>query len=86
MGYWGGNNDDEANQLIEQQIQTNNAEIEREKQALSERRLNIIKSQGAPNWSPDIPSGPPKQVVNRSANIMGANVSFKTEVPVKGGA
>lgn len=55
MGYWGGNNEDEANQLIEQQITENQAEIQRERQALSERKLSIIKTQGAPNWSPEAP-------------------------------
>lgn len=68
MGYWGGNNEDEQNALIEQQIQQNNAEIERERTALSERRLSIIKSQGAQSWEP---SQPPQQP-NRSEQVQKA--------------
>ena len=58
MGFWGGDNDqsnNDANQLIESQIAQNNIEIENRKRTISKERLDLIKSQGAPNWSPAPP-------------------------------
>jgi hypothetical protein len=48
-----GDNDNEGSQLIEQQINQNAAEIEEKRQALSQERLDIIKSQGMPRWTPE---------------------------------
>lgn len=53
MGYFGGDNEGEGNALIEQQIAQNNAEIEAKRQAITRERLDIIKSQGNPKWTPE---------------------------------
>ncbi len=53
MGNWGGNNDDdESNQLLEQSIMENRAQIETQRKELTQRRIDIIKSQGNPVWTP----------------------------------
>lgn len=43
----------EGNGLIEQQISQNKAEIEQKTQAIAKERLDIIKSQGQPKWTPE---------------------------------
>jgi hypothetical protein len=56
MGLFGGDNDndnpsqDRANSLLESQINQNKVELEQKRQSLAEQRINIVKSQGAPNW------------------------------------
>jgi hypothetical protein len=60
MGFFGGNNeDDDTNKLIEEQIMQNNQQIEQDRKALADRRLEIIKSQGAQNWQPGQLPRPP---------------------------
>ena len=59
--------DDEANELLESQIQENNENIERERQALRDRQISILKDQGQPNWSA---TNTPSQVAARD-NIRG---------------
>jgi len=49
----GGNGDNPANTLIEQQMQRNEAEIESKRQSLYRERLAIIKSQGQQVFTPD---------------------------------
>ena len=67
MGANGDRLDDPENQLLEQQIYDNNANIERERRALSERRLSIIKSQGLPDWAAQgLPAPPPKPKVPKN--------------------
>lgn len=55
MGFLGGDNEsnDEGNALLNEQIQTNRAELEAKRQNLYQTRLDIIKGQGAENWTPD---------------------------------
>ena len=53
MGFFGGDNEDSGNQLIEQQIAQNNREIEEKRQSITKERLDLIKSQGAPKWTPE---------------------------------
>ncbi len=53
--------------MLQQQIEQSNAEIEQKRQSVFNERLNIIRSQGALNWSPPAtptnvkPGKPPKQ-------------------------
>lgn len=52
----GLNNDDNSqdnrgSQLIEEQINTNKAELEAKRQNLYQTRMDIIKGQGAENWN-----------------------------------
>jgi len=42
----------EQQQLMQEQIDQQNAEIEQKRQAVFDQRINIIRSQGAPVWSP----------------------------------
>jgi len=54
MGFLGGDNEpSRGEQLVDEQIQTNKAELEAKKQSLYKTRLDIIKSQGKENWTPD---------------------------------
>jgi len=51
MGFFGGNNDkDQTNELLEQQIQAQNVEVEKQTRQLSERRIKIEKSRSTPDW------------------------------------
>lgn len=77
MGYWGGNNDDSANELIEKQMADNNRAIEEQRQELAQRRLDIIKTQGAPNWSPTPPPEPSKGFLAREKITQLENDMFK---------
>lgn len=42
----------EQQALLQEQIDQSNAEIEQKRQAIFDERINIIRSQGAPVWSP----------------------------------
>lgn len=42
----------EQQALLQEQIDQQNAEIEQKRQAVFDQRINIIRSQGAPVWSP----------------------------------
>lgn len=59
MGFFGGDNDNDspgqshAEQLADQQLQMNKAELENKKQNLYDTRLDIIKGQGGESWVPD---------------------------------
>ncbi len=56
MGLFGGSDDDtndRAQALQEEQIETNRAELENKRQSLFQTRLDIIKSQGAQQWTPN---------------------------------
>ena len=44
---------DRSNQLANEQIQMNQAELERKRQNLYDERLDIIKGQGGQSWVPD---------------------------------
>ncbi len=46
----------EADQLLSEQIHQNQAELEAKRQSLYQTRLDIIKGQGAENWTPDYTS------------------------------
>ena len=48
-----GNDEGQGDELIQQQITQNNAEIEQKRQAIAKERFDIVKSQGAPNWTPE---------------------------------
>jgi hypothetical protein len=62
MGFFGGNNEDnEGNELIQQQINENARQIEESRRSLAERRLEIIKSQGAQSWQPGSNPPPPNR-------------------------
>lgn len=57
MGLFGG--DDEpsrSEQLADQQIKQNQAELESKRQNLYTERLDIIKSQGGQSWTPSVTS------------------------------
>ena len=41
----------DQNDPFADQIAANNAELERQRQAMVQRRIDIIKSQGAPVWT-----------------------------------
>jgi len=59
MGIFDGGGDDDtssqdnANKLMQEQIDQNNAELEQKRQDLVQQRMAIIKSQGAETWTPD---------------------------------
>lgn len=58
MGFFGGGGNSgaqgqsETDKLIDQQFKTNQAQIEEKKKSLYRERLDIIKSQGAQQWTP----------------------------------
>lgn len=55
MGMFGSSSDsgDKANQLVEQQIAANAAELEAKRQSLYAERLDIIKGTGGQSFVPD---------------------------------
>lgn len=59
MGFFGGDNDNDsdgqsqADQIANEQYQANQMELEAKKQSLYQTRLDIIKSQGSEQWTPD---------------------------------
>jgi hypothetical protein len=71
------NEQDEGNRLLDQQLKTNQAELEAKKQSLFQTRLDIIKGQGAEDWGKgQKPSGTliGKQINNGLPN--GSTVPF----------
>lgn len=64
MGFLGGGSDAQKQneQLENQQIQQNQAELEAKKQNLYQTRLDIIKSQGGESWSPSYGSPLPPNI------------------------
>ncbi len=57
MGLFGGDDpNQQANDLTNQQIQQNQAEIENKRQSLYKERLDIVKGQGMQSWSPEMKS------------------------------
>jgi len=85
MGFFGGDNepDNRANDLIEKQMMDNQAEIEQKRRSLYQTRLDVIKSQGAQQWSsPTFGDGqgltkPQGGVVNR---LMGHAIDLQSEI------
>lgn len=72
MGIFDGGGDtdsqDRANALLEEQINQNKAELEQKRKDLVAQRINIIKSQGAEQWTPDrsvTTSGSGSQIGNK---------------------
>ena len=58
MGLFGNSDEqDEANKIANEQIQQNQAELESKRANLYSAKLDIIRGQGAENWSPDRTSG-----------------------------
>lgn len=55
MGFFGSDNDEpsRAEELAQQQIELNQAELEQKRQHLYQTRLDIIKGQGAQTFTPD---------------------------------
>jgi hypothetical protein len=63
MSGGGGNSNDEANRLLDEQIQLQKQELEEKRKAIEQQRMAIIKGQGAQQFSnPDNPA-PPSQVI-----------------------
>ncbi len=55
MGFLGGDNDNEptrADELVQEQLESNKAEIESKRNRLYQARLGIIKGQGTQQWTP----------------------------------
>ena len=55
---------DEQDDPFSDQIAQNNAEMERQRQALVQRRVDIIKSQGQPVWDRQETVKPPTDLVS----------------------
>lgn len=54
MGFLGGDNEpSRAEEIADEELRANQAELETKKQNLYQTRLDIIKGQGAENWTPD---------------------------------
>jgi hypothetical protein len=53
MGNLYSDSTSESEEILNEQLRDNKAELERKKQSLYETRLDIIKSQGAQSWSPN---------------------------------
>jgi hypothetical protein len=74
MGFLGGDNEpSRGEELADQQLRQNQAELESKKQNLYQTRLDIIKGQGKEVWTPDMNRRAPTK------NIPGfkfGNVSF----------
>lgn len=59
MGLFGDDSDNSpsrSEQLAEEQIRQNQAELESKRRNLYETRLDIIKSQGGQTWTPNVTS------------------------------
>lgn len=53
MGFLGGNNEPSpSDQLLNEQITQNKAELAQKRQSLYKTRLDIIKGQGGQSWTP----------------------------------
>lgn len=58
MGFFGGDNEPtRGEELAQQQIELNQAELEAKRENLYKTRLDIIKGQGAQSFTPDRSSG-----------------------------
>lgn len=57
-----------ANQELDRQLQESQAEIESKRQALSQQKLSIIKSQGGQQWEPGQMAAPIATASQKSAN------------------
>lgn len=56
MGFFGGDDNDSSNQandVADQQLKLNQAEIEQKKQSLYKTRLDIEKGLGGQSWTPN---------------------------------
>lgn len=51
MGFFGGGNDNNSNELLQQQLDQSNAETARKAHNLFDTRINLIKSQGSQMWN-----------------------------------
>jgi|HubBroStandDraft_1064217.scaffolds.fasta_scaffold412131_1 hypothetical protein len=68
MGFLGGDNEpSRGEEIADQQLQENKAELEAKKQSLYQTRLDIIKGQGSQSWEPNKSAGITKKVNKRSA-------------------
>ncbi len=57
MGFFGDDSDNSptrGDQLLEEQINQNKAELEAKRQSLFQTRLDIIKGQGGQIWTPSV--------------------------------
>lgn len=73
MGFFGGddNPNQETNDLMNQQIRQNQAELESKRQNLYSEKLDIIKGTGGETWQPNRSAG-----VSASGNPAGGNAWF----------
>lgn len=63
MSGGGSDSSDEANRLLDEQIQLQKQELEEKRQAIAQQRMAIIKGQGAQQFTnPDNPI-PPSQII-----------------------
>lgn len=77
MGLFGGDDEpSQAEQMMEQEIRDNKAELEAKRQNLYQEKLDIIKGQGAEQWSPDRTRGAPKTGGQGNIRIGGFNFPF----------
>lgn len=57
MGFFSGDNQnpeqDKANELLQEQMQQNQAELEEKRQNLMEQRIAIVRSEGGESWAPN---------------------------------
>lgn len=59
----GGDGNDEANRLLEEQIREHKEELEQKRKAIMQQRLAIIQGQDAQQFTnPDNPN-PPQQII-----------------------
>ncbi len=67
MGFLsGGDDQSQSEKLEQQQIDMNKQELAEKKQSLYQTRLDIIKGQGAEQWTPNRASGVP---ATHTANV-----------------
>jgi len=59
MGLFGGGDqpDNQANELIEEQMRDNEIQIEQKRRSLYQTRLDVIKAQGAQQWTTPVTPG-----------------------------
>ncbi|MBX4189676.1 hypothetical protein KW791_00040 [Candidatus Parcubacteria bacterium] len=53
MGLFDEESSPRSNELVEEQITQNRAELEEKRHSLAEQRMAIVKSQGGENWVAD---------------------------------
>jgi hypothetical protein len=66
MGFFGGDDKSDSEKLMEEQFNLNRQELELKKANLYKTRLEIIKGQGAQQWTPDYGKRPSR----RGAGLM----------------